>query len=171
MATDSDESAWRKLNEHDADRLFSHALHEDGVFNDRLNFFLVFESVLLATFAALYASERDISAYLMVGLAIVGMFITFLWGFVQRHQRLMLKVLVKRSKQNVLEYAETKSMVDELRGWNVSALTIMTYLIPGAVLVMWLLLAVLGANRTTKPRVPPCPQQSSSSRTRNVQPN
>ena len=148
--SDNDEWRWRKLDDREVERLFSHGLHEDGVFNDRLNFFLVFESVLLATFATLYARDRDISAALLVALATVGIFITMLWAFVQRHQRLMLKVLVNRARQNVREYDETKRMVDELRGWSVSSLSIMTYAIPAAVLAMWILLAILGATRMPK---------------------
>ena len=35
-------------------RLWEHGLHEDKIFNERLNFFLVFESVLIGVVASLY---------------------------------------------------------------------------------------------------------------------
>ena len=37
----------QKLDSDQINRLWEHGLHEDEVFNNRLNFFLVFESVLL----------------------------------------------------------------------------------------------------------------------------
>jgi len=70
----------------------------------------------------------------------------------------MLTVLVIRSKQNVREYAETKSLVDDLRISGISALDVMTYLIPVAVLIMWLILMVLALERTPTPKVQHQPQ-------------
>ncbi len=56
------------------DRLWQHGLHEDNIFNNRLNFFLVFESVLLGVVAMLFGTPTPnvdvIRTIIILGIAI-----------------------------------------------------------------------------------------------------
>ena len=124
----------------EANRLFSHGLHEDIVFNERLNFFLIFESVLLATFATLYASGKPLPPWGLAAVAIMGLVITGFWYLIQEHQLAMLQTLVERAEDLVPEYAETRQLVKERRRLKVSANKLMARWIPAAVAAIWVLL-------------------------------
>ena len=155
----------RKLDRNEQDRLFSHGLHEDTIFNDRLNFFLVFESVLFATFATVYASERTVPDAALPILAAIGFAMTVMWVYVQRHQHIMLDVLVYRAEQHVLEYAETRALVKSRRRWNLSAGALLTYAIPATVLLVWVVLFWAGFTRERSSlKMPPNKHQVSTNR-------
>ncbi|MES1241418.1 MAG: hypothetical protein ABUT39_07350, partial [Acidobacteriota bacterium] len=58
------------------DRLWQHGLHEDGIFNERLNFFLVFESVLLGVIGMLLDKETASYGSIIILLIILGLAVT-----------------------------------------------------------------------------------------------
>ena len=65
--------------------MWEQLLHEDNKYSQRLNFFLVFESVLLGTIGAIYS--RPLADFqLLQYLALFGLIITNLWFYVQARQ-------------------------------------------------------------------------------------
>jgi hypothetical protein len=127
-----------KFNDDRLNRLWQHGLHEDKIFNDRLNFFLVFESVLLSVVALIRSSPNNNP----VGIAAIilhGLLITILWTCVQAKQKHTLQIM----KQQTLEVDRDYKKIVELRKgikWPFSITWIFTYAIPGLVGMIWLIL-------------------------------
>lgn len=89
--------------------LFEHILHEDTVFNERLNFFLIFESVIMGIVGVLYQKSTPAMPVIktLITLAIV---LTGIWGYVQARQKYIIDLLVKRSLLTMPEY---KAVIEE----------------------------------------------------------
>jgi hypothetical protein len=86
-------------------RLWQHALHEERLFHDRMNFFSAMQVGLLGVFAILYNKEPALGVF--VPLTAVALAFTLLWLVVQvRHWRycVHVHVLVRRA---VPEYGRT----------------------------------------------------------------
>lgn len=109
-------------------RLWQHALHEDEVFNSRLNFFLVFESILLGVVGLMYG--KSVAEMLMLRIFIVlGILVTIMWGYIQANQKHLLDILITRLKDEVPEY---KITVEKRKQgwWPISGTGLLTYAIP-----------------------------------------
>jgi len=125
------------LAEPQASRLFAHGLHEDTIFNERLNFFAVFESILFAAAASIYANKDIISTLLGAFLCLVGVGISILWMWLQYRQYVKLKVLVLRAEKHLPEYERTRELARGAKR-GVTAGKVLTFVIPSVVLSMWL---------------------------------
>lgn len=94
-----------KADRDEVNRLWQHAMHEERLFHDRMNFFSAMQAGLLGVFAILYNKEPALTVFLpLTGVALA---LTLLWLVVQvRHWRYCVHVhdLVRRS---VPEYART----------------------------------------------------------------
>ena len=89
----------------EVNRLWQHALHEERLFHDRMNFFSAMQVGLLGVFAILYNKEPALGVF--VPLTLVALAFTLLWLVVQvRHWRycVHVHVLVRRA---VPEYGRT----------------------------------------------------------------
>lgn len=88
-------------------RLWSHGLHEERLFYDRLNYFTAMQVGLLGVFAILYNKDPAIGVFLP--LTAVALAFTLLWHVVQvRHWRYCVHVN-KELKRVVPEYRRTIS--------------------------------------------------------------
>ena len=90
----------------EVNRLWQHALHEERLFHDRMNFFSAMQVGLLGVFAILYNKEPALGVF--VPLTLVALAFTLLWLVVQvRHWRycVHVHVLVQRA---VPEYGRTE---------------------------------------------------------------
>jgi hypothetical protein len=125
------------------DRLWQHGLHEDTVFNERLNFFLVFESVLLGLIAMLFDREPAIYKWVLVLLVCLGLAVTLVWSYIQAKQRLILKTLSGRLRRTLPEYRETLEELERHRWRIVSGTALMAYFIPGLIALVWIGLLVI----------------------------
>src|SRR4051795_12610449 len=91
------------LHADEVNRLWQHALHEERLFHDRINFFSAMQVGLLGVFAILYNKEPAPGVFLP--LTLVALAFTLLWLAVQvRHWRYCVHVLVRRA---VPEYSRT----------------------------------------------------------------
>lgn len=116
------------------DRFWQHAMHEDGQFNDRLNFFLVFESVLLGVVAALYVKSGTVNLTLWA-VAMLGLVITLLWMNIQVYHKYYLDSFSPRLEQ----FPEFGVTAEYDRKWRPdSTRHILSYIIPLAVALIWL---------------------------------
>ena len=133
----------QELDEKQKDQLWQWGLHEDGVFNNRLNLFLVFESVLLAsvTFAA---NNLANGTHVMRALSVIGIFISAIWWYVQIKQKMILdQIKAAVSQQNTLysKFSEERS----IGIWKLSVTGLLSYILPGLVLLIWIIILVSAA--------------------------
>jgi len=89
----------------EANRLWQHGMHEEGLFYDRLNYFSAIQVGLLGVFAILY--NKDQSPWLFAPLTASALAFAFLWLRVQvRHWRYCVHVH-EHMRRVVPEYART----------------------------------------------------------------
>jgi len=89
----------------EVNRLWSHGIHEERLFYDRLNYFSAMQVGLLGVFAILYNKEPALGVFLP--LTLVALAFTVLWLIVQiRHWRYCIHVNTQ-IKQVVPEYRRT----------------------------------------------------------------
>lgn len=94
-------------------RLWQHALHEERLFHDRLNYFSVVEIGLLSAFAILYNKDRPFGLLLAVaGAALV---FTVFWLLLQYKHWQYSMFLFSRLREILPEYKKT---VDDFFGQN-----------------------------------------------------
>jgi hypothetical protein len=115
------------------ERLWSYRNHVDKEFFVRLNFFLVFESVLLAV-----ASQLSMAPAMPVGpiklFEVAGIVITLIWAYAQIRSKYVLDWLAFLCKENIPEYT-----IFRRRGrWQISSMWLLTYAIPAVVTGIWI---------------------------------
>src|SRR2546429_9337642 len=93
----------QQLDNDQMKRLFEHRMHEDTMFNNRLSFFLVFESVLLGVVGVLSSRPSPVKL-LLISIVCLGLLLTILWGYIQARQKYILDSLNALSREMILEY-------------------------------------------------------------------
>ena|SRR5258706_12633715 len=91
------------LTEDQKNRVYEYRNHIVHVSYQRMNFFLVFESVLLGVFGVLYSKNNPFTPLLLV-IAILGFFITIIWGYAQIILEIELESLTIWTKELIPEY-------------------------------------------------------------------
>lgn len=119
-------------------RIWQHGLHEEGLFNNRLNFFLVLESILFFIVAAFINSGAS-RPFVLRSFTLFGLLITLVWAYVQARQRYVLKVLEQRIRDTAPEFRATDRELLRTR-WPISNLTLLTYVVPGLFVLVWIAL-------------------------------
>lgn len=103
----------KELNEEERERMFTHGLHEEGIFYSRLNVFLVCESLL---FAAAVASGNDgLPKDIVAFICVIGAIVSLIWWYAQINKLVLLKVLEQRCAQAFEEFRESLQMADQRR--------------------------------------------------------
>lgn len=93
------------LSQDELNRLWQHALHEERLFHDRLNYFSVVEIGLLSAFAILYNKDRPFG--LLAALTTAALVFTTFWFLLQyKHWRYCV-FIYSRVSENVPEYRRT----------------------------------------------------------------
>ena len=87
----------------DRTEVWQYKLHEEGVFYQRLNFFLVAESMLLVAFGAFFTA-KNISSLVLLTLGGLGLFLTLAWMYVSARQLLVIKHVSTEAKTLVPIY-------------------------------------------------------------------
>ena len=88
------------LSTEQKNRLWEQHLYSDEVFNNRLNFFLVFESVLLAVIGVLFGKSSS-EKLVLVTIIFLGFIITLLWGYTQARQKYIRDRLTARGVESM----------------------------------------------------------------------
>ena len=86
------------LDSDQINRLWQHAAHSQNRFDNRLNFFLVFESVLLGVVGVLY-SRPSPAKIMLIALICLGFVLTVFWGYIQARERYLLNDLEAQLKE------------------------------------------------------------------------
>jgi hypothetical protein len=126
-------------------RLFAHAIHEEGVFYNRLNFFLVFESLLFAAAISGFSGKDAPPRQIIVPVCAIGVVVSLLWWYAQVNKLVLLKALEERIKAAFTEFRETIQVANKrrwtLRVWLLkrlwSANQLLAWLIPPLFLGAW----------------------------------
>ena len=93
------------LSQDELNRLWQHALHEERLFHDRLNYFSVVEIGLLSAFAILYNKDRPLG--LLAPLTAAALVFTVFWLLLQyKHWRYCIYIY-SRLRELVPEYRLT----------------------------------------------------------------
>ncbi|HEX8846870.1 MAG TPA: hypothetical protein VF791_19660 [Pyrinomonadaceae bacterium] len=124
-------------------RLWEHGMHEDTIFNDRLNFFLIFESVLLGVVGMLYSKQPPVMKSVPVVIVCLGFCITIIWGYIQARQRSTLHRLIERLEENLPEFRETHAPLAGKKWRRISGTWLLAYFIPFLVALVWIALLIL----------------------------
>ena len=89
-----------------ANRLWEHGLHEDSVFNERQNYFLVAESMLLVAYATLLSAQQP-KIFIAKVIASFGVLLTLAWIYVNARQWYVLRHLRERCITVLPDYEKT----------------------------------------------------------------
>jgi hypothetical protein len=116
-------------------RIWEHGLHEDDTYNNRLNFFLVFESVLLGVVGTLFTRTTTSFPILRI-IALYGLAITLLWMYVQARHKAVLDAMKARARQ--IFQKEYGVAVKHRGRWPIPVMWLLTYMLPLLVAIAWL---------------------------------
>jgi len=131
------------LNSDEKNRLLTHGLHEEGVFYNRLNFFLVFESVFIAAAVTGVSQADPPPLKIILPLCGVGVLISFLWWCAQVNKLILLTTLEERADEAFLEMKETGWIAEKRQGFLFSNINkILAHVLPGIFIIAWLYLLV-----------------------------
>lgn len=126
------------LTSEERDRLWQHALHEDNLFNERLNSFVTFQSVLLALAAILVSSEASDSQGLLRALGVAGLSTSFISVYVQAKQVHIIRLLTERCLETLPEFKVTVSLLETRRWRRISSKRLLAYYLPAVFALAWL---------------------------------
>jgi hypothetical protein len=127
-----------RLSPAEVDRLWQHRQSVDTHFNERLNFFLIFESVLLGTVAVL-VDQAGITHTTPRLIAGVGLLLTIVWWYAQSKQKYILNLLRTRAELYMPEYRATRSQ-RTTRLYRLSVIALLAHLVPFSIGVIWVIL-------------------------------
>lgn len=130
-----------QLDKEQINRIWEHRQHVDNLFHNRLNFFLVFEGVLLGVIGVLYSRPSPEILVLRV-IVVLGLSITLIWGYVQARQKYILDALREELKEVAPEYKATLEKRKKVK-WPASSTWLLTYVIPTLVALIWIALLFL----------------------------
>lgn len=136
------------LENYKLNRLWEYRLHIENQYYSRLNFFLVFESVLLGVVGALY-SRPNSSIFVLRVIVILGFRITVIWLLVQSRHKLIFDAVNEEVAERMPEYVVTWNRINKKLGWfhrGLHAIFLLTYVVPLLVVFVWLCILLFFVN-------------------------
>lgn len=118
-------------------RIWQHKLHEDKVFEDRLHFFLIFESILLA-FVSNLLGINIASKVMPLLVAILGFMTSIAWLYVQSKQRYVLEGLKSRCERIIPEYRDSREARRGRRLYRISNTKLLAHGMPALMALVWM---------------------------------
>jgi len=128
------------LDNDQINRLWEHGLHIDAMFHNRLNFFLVFESVLLSVVSVLYSRPSPPKPVLLT-IICLGFVLTILWAYTQARLKYVWDSIKAFHREVIPEFQMTMTR-RELVKWPIGSTTLATYVIPPLVGLVWIVLLI-----------------------------
>lgn len=140
MATKNKKVSTTLIGE-EASRLWQHAMHEETILNNRLNFFMVVESVLLGILGMLFGQTTNTPnrEFILRTFMILGLALTMVWQYVAARQLYAFESVRKRARESLPEYATTRTEREKVR-WRLSNLKLLCYVVPGIFFLVWIVL-------------------------------
>ncbi|WP_456317052.1 RipA family octameric membrane protein [[Kitasatospora] papulosa] len=123
------------------ERLWEHALHENGMVFQRGNLFLVAQSLLAVAYSTILvgADHRNQGASGSQIIAVFGLALAAIWLYVGHRHLRYCELIRERARARLPEYAETRA------AWNrrgPGSLPLITYVLPALAGIMWIFLLV-----------------------------
>jgi hypothetical protein len=135
-------SVVRKITkEEERERLFTHGLHEENIFHNRLNIFLVCESLLFASVVSSLSGEHRPAPSILKLICGVGILVSLLWWVARTNKLALYKTLVTRAKAELDEFSDTLDMSKRerwrgvLQAWSGS--TMLAHSFPALFTIVW----------------------------------
>ena len=129
------------LDNEELRRLWEYKLQVDNEFYSRLNFFLIFESVLIGAVGALYSKTNQVMLVLRV-IAFLGLCITLVWAYVQARHKYLLDAINALCREKMPEYKATIEYFNKTK-WPLSTRWLLAYVIPTLIVLVWVILIIL----------------------------
>ncbi len=128
-------------------RLWEYRLHIENQLYSRMTVFLTYETILLAVVGTLSNNPASARNVLMV-LIVLGVFITFIWLYVQHNTKQIFVILDRRTYDNLPEHKETIDRIMNARRMEkrvgiktrTPVLLLLTYVVPILILLVWVFL-------------------------------
>ena len=109
-------------------------------FNNRLNTFIVLETILFGVIGLLY-QKQPVNAFIVFLLIGLGLSMTLIWGYAQARQRFVYRSLKSRCRHYLEEFKKTQEEREkEKKKWPISTTTILTFFVPAVVGALWVIL-------------------------------
>ena len=128
-----------KISPEESEKLWQYKMHEEDIFYQRNNFFLVAESMLLIALATLFGAARTTFSLILV-LAILGCVLTIVWIYVSSRQLSVIQQISKESQAVVEVYARIRL---ERSKWPVSSTKLLAYFVPSIVMGTWITVIII----------------------------
>lgn len=125
-----------ELTSEQKERIWQHRLHLDTMYNNRLNFFLVSESILIAIVGSL-KDRSEINGSALIAIIIFGLLLTIIWIYVQAKQGYLLNLAKSKCMECMEEYKAYKEDETRKKYW-VSITWLLTYGVPSMVAGIWI---------------------------------
>jgi hypothetical protein len=125
------------MNAEEKERLWEWTLHEDLLFSERQNLFLVAQSMLVAGYGAAVDAKGAAAAIAAIAVAL-----TIAWAFVSWRQYDLVEYIQEHAKRELSEYgmiAEKRPKV-EIRSRPIRSREVIAFVLPGLLLMLWILL-------------------------------
>lgn len=122
-----------------AERLFTHGMHEDTLFNSRMHSFLVIQTVMLAAIGL--HQNAAASLWIVRAIAIAALVLSLVWCYVQARQKRKLDVVIHRLEKFLPEFGRTRRWTSS-SPYAPSATSLLTYVVPGSFVVVWIVIVV-----------------------------
>ena len=126
--------------EAEKNRLMQHLIQIENQFNNRLNTFLVLETILFGTVSILY-SNKVVDNFMLLVINCLGLVLTLIWGYAQARQRYVYKSIKTRCIEHLQEYEDTQDERAK-QHWPVSTTVILTFITPSLMVLVWVVLLV-----------------------------
>jgi hypothetical protein len=125
------------------ERLWQHTLHEDTLFNERLNLFLVMQGLLLAVVGVMFQRPGQDTLPVIRIIVVAGLLLTLVSWRVQARQKLKLEILIDEVEVAFPEFKTQQLLTAPPKWFPVSNTTLLAHAIPLILLFVWVLLLVV----------------------------
>ena len=122
----------------EASRMWSHLLHEDNMFMQRGNFFLVAQSMLLVAYSALAEKLSGSSTAAQV-VSAFGVLLALAWAYIGHRQRQYVHHVTNRVMESAAEFRTTQKSRPVSPA---STTAVLAYVLPVLTLIVWVALAL-----------------------------
>jgi len=126
--------------EAEQNRLLQHLLQIENNFDNRLNTFLVLETILFGVVSLLY-SKLVADNFMLVVIICLGLGLTLIRGYAQTRGRDVYKSIKTRCIANLREFKDTQDARAK-QHWPVSTTVFLTFVTPTFMALVWIALLV-----------------------------
>jgi hypothetical protein len=130
----------RKMSHSEEQRLIcDHVQHEDEMFYQTANLFLVAESMILVAYSLLVSRAQDAGARSQV-IAAFGLIISLIWAYASHRSGVVLRYLTHRAESEFPYYQDIRAKRPIQRFRLLGSSNLMAYAIPAVAIIMWVVL-------------------------------